>query len=274
MEDLGIYEEIVRLTRAGTPFALATVVDSKGSSPRKAGAKMIVREDGTTLGTVGGGRVEAGTLQAASAAIRSGTPALLPFVLTEEHHFVCGGSMQIYVEPFRVAPRLVIFGAGHVGKAVAGLAGECGFHVTVVDDRAEMADRDNLPGADEILCFKEEEAFRRISVTPETCIVIATRGHDLDFRAVRGALGTDAGFIGLVGSRRKLQVLLRTLEREGFTDDDRNRIISPVGLPICAETPAEIAVSIVGQLIRRRRCHAEGVGDSPGGRPVPADGGM
>jgi xanthine dehydrogenase accessory factor len=275
MTDLVIYEEIIGLTRAGVPFALATVVTSKGSSPRKAGAKMLVHEDGSTLGTVGGGRVEAETVQSALAAIGSGAPLLLTFVLTEAHNFVCGGSLDIYVEPYPVAPRLVMFGAGHVGKAVTGLAKASGFRVAVVDERSEMANRGNLPDADEILCCPVAEAFATLTITAETLIVVATTGHELDFQTVRGALDTPAAFIGLLGSKRKYGVLMETLEQEGVPAGKRERIVSPVGLCIGAETPAEIAVSIVGQLIQRRRCHAAtGIGDSPRRRPVEADGAL
>ncbi len=273
MTDLHIYEEIIRLTRAGAPFALATVIESSGSSPRKPGAKMLVRSDGTILGTIGGGRVEADTLRAAEEAIQSGTPMTLPFVLTEEHGFACGGSITIYLEPRLPAHRLIMFGGGHVGKETAALAHACGFHVTVVDRRSELANRQEHPAADEVLCCPEPEAFARLDVTPSTAIVVAATSHELDFRIVRGALGTEAGFIGLVGSRRKREALHATLANEGAREEERQRIVSPVGIEINAETPAEIAVSIVAQLIKVRRDHAApGIGAAPGRRDVPADG--
>lgn len=275
MHDLAIYEEIVRLTKGGTAFALATVIETGGSAPRKAGAKMLVRSDGTTLGTVGGGRVEAETIRTALATLAGGPPVTLPFVLTEEHGFVCGGQLTVYVEPLGVLPRLVIFGAGHVGAALAPLARSCGYHVTVVDERPELANSTALPGADAIVCAPLPEAFSRLTITAQTAIVIATNGHELDFMAARGALGTEAGFIGLVGSRRKREVLRETLEREGTGEKEIARIVSPVGIAIGAETPAEIAVSIVGQLIRERRCHASsGDSDAPGRRRVAADGAL
>ena len=253
MKDLQIYEEIVRLTRAGGNFALATVTENSGSSPRKAGAKMLVREDGTTLGSVGGGRVEAETTRAARAALDDGIPRSLPFVLTEEHGFACGGGMTVYVEPCCKAPRLVMFGAGHVGRAVATMAKSCGFRVTVVDERPECTSSELLPFADEIICTPVDEAFDRLRINSESFVIIATPGHIHDFAAVRGALGTEAGFIGLLGSRRKRETLLRTLEEEGFPEEQRGRVVTPVGLDICAETPEEIAVSIVGQLVRERK---------------------
>ena len=273
MTDLEIYEELIRLTRAGTPFALTTVIASSGSSPRKPGAKMLVRDDGSTLGTVGGGRVEAETVQAALAAMTTGVPLTLPFELTEEHGFVCGGALRVYIEPHGNSRRLVMFGGGHVGKAVTELAAGCGFHVTVVDERPEMANRQAIPAAADIICATADNAFATLTVTEKTAIVIATTGHDLDFQAVRGALRTRAGFVGLLGSKRKREVLLQTLEREGFSTEDRARVVTPVGLAIGAETPAEIAVSIVAQLVQERRSHAAAsVGHTPGRRDVAADG--
>jgi xanthine dehydrogenase accessory factor len=273
MNDLPIYEEIIRLTREGLPYALATVIESNGSSPRKPGAKMLVRHDGTILGTIGGGRVENETIQAALESLRSGKPATVSFVLTEEHGFACGGSLGIYVEPHAAAHRVVMFGGGHVGRAVTHLAHECGFHVTVVDSREEMANRRDLPCADDILCCPDLETFGRITVTPATAIIIATTSHELDFGVARGALGTNAGFIGLVGSRRKREALYEALVKEKFTARQVERIVSPVGIAIGAETPAEIAVSIVAQLIQLRRVHAtESICTAPGRGTVAAHG--
>jgi xanthine dehydrogenase accessory factor len=253
VNDLERYEEMVRLTREGEPFVLATVVASSGSSPRKPGAKMVVRGDGSLLGTVGGGRVEKESVQAALAALADETPRMLDYVLTEEHGFACGGTMTVYLEPQGHRPRLVMFGAGHVGRAVTGLAHGCGFRVTVVDDRPECATDALLPGADRIVCLPAEEACGDLLLGPDDFVIIATPGHHGDFAAVRGCLATHAGFIGLLGSRRKRETLLQTLTNEGFDADQRARVITPVGLDIGAQTPEEIAVSIVGQLVALRR---------------------
>jgi xanthine dehydrogenase accessory factor len=273
MTDLKLYEEMVRLGRSGEPFVLATVIDHSGSSPRKSGAKMLMRADGSILGSVGGGGVEEETIRVAKTALDEGTSRTIPFVLTEEHGFACGGAMTVYVEPHNKAPRLVMFGAGHVGKAVAALARGCGFRVAVVDERAECASREEFPCADELLCCPIREAFGQLTLDEDCYVVIATPGHLHDFDAVRGALGSEAGFIGLLGSRRKRETLLKTLTEEGFTEQQRARVITPVGLDIGAQTPEEIAVSIVGQLVRKRRRHvAEGGGDTVGSRTVTAHG--
>jgi xanthine dehydrogenase accessory factor len=251
-----IYEEIVRLQRAGAPFALATVIENSGSSPRKAGAKLLLRRDGSTLGTVGGGRVESETIEAARAALREGTPRTLPFVLSEEHGYACGGAMTVYVEPHASAHRLMLFGAGHVGKAVAALAQGCGFRVTVVDERPECLTPEQFSGAEELILEPIGSARQRSRLDDGPYVVIATPAHVTDFAAVRYALGTKACFIGLLGSRRKKEALLRTLEEEGYPPAERARVVTPVGVEIGAETPEEIAVSIVGQLIQERRSYA------------------
>lgn len=214
---------------------------------------MLVRSDGNSLGTIGGGRVEKDTMVAARQALDDGEPRTLEFVLNEENGFACGGRMSIFVECSGRRPLLVMFGAGHVGRAVTRLAHGCGFRVIVVDDRPEWAVHDLLPGADRIVCTGVVDAFLELPLDRESFVVIATPGHVSDFDAVRGCLGTDAGFIGLLGSRRKRETLLVTLEQEGFDSVQRVRIVTPVGVEIGAETPGEIAVSIVGQLIAIRK---------------------
>lgn len=252
MTDLDLYEEVVRLTRRGEPFVLGTVIANGGSSPRKTGAKMLVRGDGSTLGTVGGGRIEQESIEAARTSLADGEARTLEFTLTEAHGYACGGSMTVFIEPQGRRPLLVMFGAGHVGRAVTALAHGCGFRVIVVDERPDCAAPELLPGADEVLCSPVPDAFRTLKLDRESFAVIATPGHLHDFDAVRGCLRSEAGFIGLLGSRRKRETLLNTLKEEGFEEAQRDRVISPVGLAIGAQTPEEIAVSIVGQLIAIR----------------------
>jgi xanthine dehydrogenase accessory factor len=253
LTDLDLYEEIVRLTRCGEPFALATVIAHDGSSPRTSGAKMLVRGDGSTLGTVGGGRVEQETIDTAHDALADGEPRTLEFILTGEHGYACGGSMSVFIEPQGRRPLLVMFGAGHVGRAVTVLAHGCGFRVVVIDERPDCAVPELLPGADHVICAPVSEAFGHLKLDRESFVVIATPGHLNDFEAVRGCLATPAGFIGLLGSRHKRETLLQILEKEGYTESQRARVVTPVGLDIGARTPEEIAVSIVGQLIAVRR---------------------
>lgn len=275
MDDLQIYEEIVRLAREAIPSALATVVESAGSSPRKAGAKMLVREDGTILGTVGGGKVEQEAIAAAREAMANGVPRTVPITLTEENGHVCGGRLLVYVEPNLIRPRLLIIGAGHVGRALAAAAKFAGFQVAVADEREEYATRDQVPDADETFAGEAATFLARQSPDARSAVVITTTGFESDFTAVRAALATPARFIGVIGSRRKREVLVQTLANEGYAPEEIGRVTIPVGLAIGAETPAEIAVSIVAQLIATGRNHgATGVGASPRRGIVAADGGM
>jgi xanthine dehydrogenase accessory factor len=275
MDDLKIYEEIIALARQGVASALATVVESAGSSPRKAGAKMLVRSDGSILGTIGGGRVELETIAASLAMIRSGLPRTVPFTLTEEYGHLCGGRLLVYIEPANLNPALLIVGAGHVGRSLASAAKFAGFRVTVTDDRPEFATREQLPDADEVHLGDPAELLGRLQVTAGTAIVIVTTGFDKDFAAVRAALRTPARYIGMIGSVRKREVLLKTLAEEGFPPEEVMRITIPVGLAIGAETPAEIAISVVAQLIQYRRNHAAAsFSDRAGSWTVTPDGGV
>jgi len=275
MDDLHIYEEIVRLARAGVPSALATVVESAGSSPRKAGAKMLVRGDGTTLGTVGGGRVEQEVIAASREVMASGAPRTVPINLIEENGHVCGGKLLVYIEPNVIRPRLLIIGAGHVGRALSTCAKFAGFQVAVADEREEYASRAQVPDADATFAGAAADFLAHQTADERTAVVIATTGFESDFAAVRAALATPVRFIGVIGSRRKRDVLVETLTAEGYAADDIARVTIPVGLAIGAETPAEIAVSIVAQLIATGRNHgATGIGAPARGRFVAADGGV
>jgi xanthine dehydrogenase accessory factor len=254
---MDIFEEVVRLKAHGRSSALATIVECKGSSPQKQGAKMLVRDDGTIMGTLGGGCIEADVVAYARMAMQDGQPRTVPFELTEkEGGLVCGGTLTVYIEPVFADPRLVVLGAGHVGKALAKLARFAGFHVTVADDRAQFANRDTVPDAHELVVSEFPEVFSSIPVNRGTYLVIATRGHNHDFETVRAALRTDAGYIGLLGSRRKKGILINTLKASGFPQEDIQRVIIPVGLPIGSVSPEEIAVSIMAQIIQHRRKHA------------------
>jgi len=269
-----IYEEALRLKRLGRASAIATIVECKGSSPQKQGAKMLVRDDGSIMGTLGGGCLEADAVQAALMAIKDGRPLTLPFELTErEGGLVCGGTVLIYIEPNLLEPHLVVLGAGHVGKMLSKLARFTGFRVTVVDDRPEFANQENIPDASELLVVNFDRVFETLQVEKDIYIVVATRGHNHDLDAVQAALKTEAVYIGLLGSRRKKALLLKTLEQNGFLKDDINRIIIPVGLEIGSVTPEEIAVSIMAQIIQRRRKHGtDGVGRAACSRLVEQDG--
>jgi xanthine dehydrogenase accessory factor len=249
-----IYEEVLRLKRLGRISAIATIVECRGSSPQKQGAKMLVRDDGSGMGTLGGGCLEADVVQAALMAMQDGSPLTLPFDLTErDGGLVCGGSVLVYIEPNLLEPHLVILGAGHVGRALSKLARFAGFRVTVADDRVEHANRENIPDASDVVVCDFLKIFDRVEAAEDTFIVVATRGHNHDLDAVKAALRTPARYIGLLGSKRKKGLLFNALKESGFSPEDINRVIIPVGLSIGSVSPEEISVSIMAQIIQMRR---------------------
>ena len=272
---MDIYEELIRLKREGRSSALTTIVQCQGSSPQKQGAKMLVRDDGSILGTLGGGCLEAEVIQTSLIAMTEGLPQTVPFELTERKGgLVCGGKVLVYIEPIVPEPHLVILGAGHVGKALSAVAKFSGFRVTVVDDRSEHANPEQVPHADDIIVSDFEGVFTRKAITDNTSfVVVATRGHNHDLEALKAALRTEARYIGLLGSKRKKALIGKALKDEGFSSHDINRVLTPVGLPICSVTPEEIAISIMAQIIQYRREYAlAGVGDTPRGRVFEEDG--
>ena len=214
---------------------------------------MLVRDDGSIAGTLGGGCLEAEVVQASLIAIKNGLPATMPFRLTENQGgLVCGGKVLVYIEPILPDTALIILGAGHVGRALATAARFIGFGVTVVDNREEYANRENIPDAHEIVVDDFGRALSHVAVSNAAFIVIATRGHNHDLEALKAALRTDARYIGLLGSKRKKALLLNTLKKEGFSKTDIARVITPVGLPIGSVTPEEIAISITAQMIEHK----------------------
>jgi len=273
MHDLAVYEEIVRLSKKGDPFALATIVSSSGSTPRKSGAKMLVRHDGSILGTICGGNTETEVIDAALAAIDEGQPRMFNLTFTEKYGHVCGGKNSVFLEPIGLLHRLIIIGAGHVGCALAHTAKLVGFRVVAVDEQAECAEEGKRSGADEVLIGGSQKILPNLSLRGKDFIVIATSTYESDFDAVRAALKTPAGYIGMIGSKRKRELLFKTLMEEGVSKNDLARLTIPVGLPIGADSPEEIAVSIASELIQKRKEYGTNtISNSSCGRKVPADG--
>jgi xanthine dehydrogenase accessory factor len=254
---MDIYETIVRAKQEGKRIALATIVRHLGSTPRKDNAKMLVYEDGSTFGSVGGGCVEGEIWQKAREVLDSGQARLFRFELTEEDAendgLVCGGTVEIFVEPIVPEPRLVILGAGHLGKAMAEAALPLGYEVVVIDDRESFASRERFPQAREVRTAPFEECLRGVDVNSGTFILIVTRGHRHDVIALRQAVRTNARYIGLVGSRRKIQLSVQSLLDQGFAPSLFERLYAPIGLEIGSETPEEIAVSVIAEIIALRK---------------------
>jgi len=254
---MNVYEEIVKLQRAGQRGAVATIVNSRGSIPSFQSAKMLIRDDGSIAGTIGGGCVEAEVWQAAREVIAKEKPRTLSFDLNQDPKYdsglVCGGTLEIFIEPVLPMPLLYIFGAGHVSFELFKAARNAGFDCIVTDDRDTYANAERFPNALEVIASDFDEAFKVIAPSESSYIVIATRGHRDDMRVLRWAVQTPARYIGMIGSRRKAITVFRELTHEGSKPELFDRVHSPVGLDIGATTPEEIAVSIVAELIAMRR---------------------
>jgi xanthine dehydrogenase accessory factor len=254
---MDIYEEIVKLQRAGHRGAVATIVNVRGSIPSFKSAKMLVRDDGTISGTIGGGCVEAEVWQAAREVMTSERPRTLTFDLNQDPKYdtglVCGGTLEIFIEPVLPTPLLYIFGAGHIGHELSKAATRAGFDVIVTDDRDAYANKERFPQASQIIAEDYDQALDRITPNEASYIVIVTRGHHDDMRVLRWAVQTHAKYIGMVGSKRKAITVFRELVKEGLKPELFERVHSPVGLDIGAITPEEIAISITAELIALRR---------------------
>jgi xanthine dehydrogenase accessory factor len=254
---MDIFEEIARLRKEGRKAALATIINVQGSVPSYETSKILIRDDGSILGTVGGGCVEADVWSAAQDVMREEKPRRLHFNLNEnpdaDQGLVCGGSLDIFIEPILATPTLYLFGGGHVSLSISKVASLAGFETVIIDDRPAFANKERFPEALETHATPWEETFPRLRLNEFSYVVIATRGHKADLMCLRWALTTPARFIGMVGSRRKLIEFSKVLESEGVGMDQFERIHSPVGLDVGAITPQEIAVSVVAEMIAVRR---------------------
>lgn len=343
---MSLIQEIHRLLDAGEAFVLATIISHAGSTPRTAGARMIIRADGGIIGTIGGGPVEGVVIAAAPEVLSSGRFEIQAFDLdrsgaSSEMDMICGGQLDVLLErvspepevmgvfqaleaarrqgrkyllaadipvaegsgritraaifeggnivassgfPRSVLPVLLdrtrkerapvmvihegrrylaepafipgtayLFGAGHVSRALSRFTREVGFRTVVLDDRAEFASTERFPRAEEVRVIDDfNEAMAGLPIDPDSYLVILTRGHHHDLTVLRQAIGTNAGYIGMIGSRRKRDAIYAALRDEGRTDADFARVHCPIGVGIQAETPEEIAVSIVAELIAAR----------------------
>ncbi|BDC52693.1 dehydrogenase [Bryobacterales bacterium F-183] len=254
---MDVFDELVRLRRLGQKSALATIVQVNGSIPSFESAKMLVREDGTFVGTIGGGCVEAEVWNAAREVMDTEKPKHLSFSLGQDAAYdnglICGGQLNVFVEPVIPQPRALIFGAGHISKSLSKVATLAGFESVVIDNREAFANKERFPEAAEVISDEYESVFPGLNVNSTTYIVIVTRGHRDDMRVLRWAVSTPAKYIAMIGSKRKTIATIHELQKEGFPRELFERIYAPMGLEIGAVTPEEIAVSVVAEMIAVRR---------------------
>jgi len=264
-----ILERLTEADRKGQPVALCTVIRAQGSVPRHEGSKMLVFEDGSIEGSIGGGELESRVIAEALEALADGQTRITPYSLSnpaDGDPGVCGGEVEVFVDPIGKKPTVVVFGGGHVGSAVIHLAHWLGFRTVVADDRAEFASVESAPEADEHIVCPLATLAQRVRIDPSTYLVLTTRGVSIDVEGVPALLESPAAYIGIIGSRRRWETAAAELEGRGVPRAWLERIHSPMGLELNAETPEEIAVSILSEIILLRR---GGTGESMRHPPRP-----
>ena len=250
--DHRILEALTGAVTGGEPVVLATVVETEGSVPRHAGTKMVIRSDGSTLGTIGGGKVEDAIRSDGLELLTTRRPTTNTYPLEDPSRGdpgICGGIMTVYMEPFVTPHTIYIIGAGHVGRAVADLANWIGFRTVVVDEREDRLAEDAMPHADVRFAGTVADALGEHPVTADTSVVVVTRSHELDVEITPLLLATPARYIGVMGSKRRWEVTSNELVDAGTDPDALERVQNPIGLDIGAESVEEIAVSIMSQVI-------------------------
>jgi len=246
----------------GEAAALVTIVATHGSTPQRIGAKMLVFADGRTVGTIGGGCYENDAFWKAREAITARQPQMVRYELSDdfaqETGLICGGQMDVYIEPIEPSPELYVIGAGHVGTELARLAQTAGFQVHVVDDREKFANRERFPDAAEVVVEDVPTWLGRTTLTPHAFVVVVTRGHTNDLEALRALAPRELRYLGLIGSRAKVARIYDALTTDGMPAECLKRVHAPIGLDIGAVTPTEIAVSILAELIAVKHGKAGG----------------
>jgi xanthine dehydrogenase accessory factor len=253
-----ILKEALGRADRGKTIALITIVETKGSTPREVGAKMVVGKDGLIAGTIGGGITEARVIEEAKQVLKEGKRKLITYHLTKEQAAleegaICGGEMKVFVDVLQPKEEVLIFGAGHIAVCVSKLAKMVGFKVTVVDSRKEFANQDRFPEADKIIAEETEKTLKHLKITPSTYIIIVTRGHLKDEEVLGSVIKLGAAYIGMIGSRKKNATVFQRLTKKGISQEELDKVHTPIGIDINAQTPEEIAVSIMAEIIQVRR---------------------
>ena len=250
MENL--FETIVDLKKSGKPAALAIIIRTEGSTPRKVGTKMLILKDGKPIGTMGGGDLENRVIQEALECIKQGVPRMTFFTLDIEKgklDMMCGGKLDVYIEPIIPNEKLIIFGAGHITRSLAPLMKGAGFKVSVVEDSPDLLRKDQFPETEDLIFTEMEQFARDLPSDPRTYIVLLSRGFSKDKTILTQLIQKDFNYIGMIGSLRKINTLREDFQKEGIPEELFSKLQAPIGLDIGAETPEEIAISIAAEII-------------------------
>src|SRR5512142_1798960 len=247
-----IYQALFEIEKNNESAALCTVVKSEGSTPRHVGSKMLVYPDGKFIGSVGGGELENRVMKTALDSLNSGSAVTLAYTMSDLARGdpgVCGGTVEVFVEPILPPATILVIGAGHVGKAVVHLAKWLGFRVAVSDDRPEFCTPESVPGADAYYPVEMGKLPDQLKINKRTYIVITSRGASVDVQGLPGLLETVPAYIGVIGSKRRWLTTVKGLKQKGVSEEKIARVHSPMGLELNAETPEEIAVSIMAEVL-------------------------
>lgn len=253
-----VLKEVLKRINKGEIIALVTVVEAKGSTPRGVGAKMLVNINGLVTGTIGGGTTEARVIEEAKKVIKEGKEKLLTYHLTKkeaalDEGAICGGDMKVFIDIIQPKEEVLIFGGGHIAVCLSKLAKMVGFRVIIIDDREEFANKKRFPEADEIIAEDTEKALRHLNIAPSTYIIVVTRGHLKDEEVLASVVRSSAAYIGMIGSYKKNATVFQHLKEQGISAQELKKLHAPIGMDIGAQTPEEIAVSIIAEIIQIRR---------------------
>lgn len=255
MAERELLEAVLKVQRSGRGGVLATIIRDRGSVPRHAGSKMLVYADGSTVGTIGGGEMESRVISEALTLLPTGQPKVMHYDLidpTRGDPGLCGGQLELFLEPIMPDPTVLVIGCGHCGQALADLAHWVGFRVIVSDDRSDLCNADVIPLADEYFPVSPAEIAEKVAIHRRTYIAAVTRGVPLDVAMLPSLLATDAPYIGVMGSRRRWATAVKNLKEQGVDEKSLGRIHAPIGIELNAETPREIAVSIMAEILAHR----------------------
>lgn len=256
MTDRLVLEALLESKRLGNPAVLATIIRDKGSVPRHAGAKMLIFPDGRIIGTIGGGEMESRVIAGLPTLLESGLPSIMHYELADPARGdpgVCGGQVDIFMEPVLPDPTILVIGCGHVGQAVVELGHWLGFRIIACDDRADLCNPEKTPYADEYVVVPPADVAAKVTIHERTYIAVVTRGVPVDIELLPPLLEHPAPYVGVIGSRRRWATAVKRLREFGLNEDKLSRIHAPIGLELNAETPREIAVSILAEIIAAQR---------------------